>query len=197
MKALLLSGGMDSVCIAFWKRPEYAITLDYGQKSAQGEILAASEICKFLRIEHVVEHVDISNFGSGDLAGTRPNPIAPASEWWPYRNQFLTTLAAMKCQQLMCRELLIGALKTDGFHVDGTPAFIDAMNSLFELQEGQMELSAPAIHLTAAELVIQSGIPLDLLCWSHSCHISNIACGFCRGCRKHFETMEQVLGVAY
>ena len=33
---LLLSGGMDSIAIAWWKRPQWAITFDYGQTAAEG-----------------------------------------------------------------------------------------------------------------------------------------------------------------
>ena len=40
--ALLLSGGMDSIAIAWWKRPDIALTLDYGQQAANAEIKAAT-----------------------------------------------------------------------------------------------------------------------------------------------------------
>ena len=33
--ALLLSGGMHSVAIAWWRRPNIAITIDYGQLPAE------------------------------------------------------------------------------------------------------------------------------------------------------------------
>lgn len=46
--ALLLSGGMDSISIAWWKRPDIAITLDYGQRAAEAEIKAASATCSDL-----------------------------------------------------------------------------------------------------------------------------------------------------
>lgn len=195
--ALLLSGGMDSCAIAYWRRPELAITLDYGQKPARGEIRAACAICDALQIEHTIIAADISQLGSGDLAGVGAAAHAPASEWWPYRNQFLCTLAAMKCHQSGAKKLLIGALKTDGFHADGTSEFVAQMNVLFALQEGELVLEAPAHHLNAAELVTTSNIPRDLLSWSHSCHTSEHACGFCRGCRKHYETMEVVFGESY
>lgn len=35
---LLLSGGMDSLTLAWWKRPDIAFTLNYGQLAAQAEI---------------------------------------------------------------------------------------------------------------------------------------------------------------
>lgn len=195
--ALLISGGMDSVCIAWWKRPSHGITIDYGQKPALGELRAASAVCNTLGIEHLVIRTDISALGSGDLAGNAPSVKAPASEWWPYRNQFLLSLAAMQCHQLDVNVLMIGALKTDGFHADGSVEFIEKMNDLFDLQEGVLKVEAPAITLTAGELVKVSKIPSELLSWSHSCHVSDVACGFCRGCQKHFETMESEFGTAY
>ncbi|HFU2422962.1 TPA: 7-cyano-7-deazaguanine synthase, partial [Klebsiella variicola] len=39
---------MDSVCIAWWKKPEVAFTVDYGQKAANAEVQAAEQICKIL-----------------------------------------------------------------------------------------------------------------------------------------------------
>ncbi|WP_157463940.1 7-cyano-7-deazaguanine synthase [Deinococcus pimensis] len=55
--ALLLSGGMDSVAIAFWRRPTHAFTVDYGQLAAQGEIDAAASVCGTLGITHHVLRV--------------------------------------------------------------------------------------------------------------------------------------------
>ncbi len=195
--ALLLSGGMDSTSIAFWKRPEFGLTIDYGQNPAAGEKRAAEAICKALDIKHINIVADISSLGSGDLIGKPTSNGAPASEWWPYRNQFLLSIAAMKCHNLGVSNLMIGALKTDGFHADGTPEFIKAMNVLFNIQEGELNISAPAISMTADELVMTSKIPEGILCWSHSCHVSDIACGFCRGCKKHYETMEACYGLGY
>ena len=188
---------MDSTCIAYWKRPQYGITIDYGHKPAAGELRAAAAVCKSLGIIHVPLTVNIAELGSGDLVGEAPLDGAPASEWWPYRNQFLLTVAAMKCHSLSVDTLFIGALKTDGFHADGTKKFINAMNALVGLQEGHLSIEAPAIDLTATELVQRSIIPEEVLFWSHSCHVAETACGFCRGCKKHFETMEECFGHAF
>lgn len=196
-KAVLLSGGMDSTCIAYWQRPAYAVTIDYGQRPAAGEVRAAKAVSDALGIEHVVVEAHIASLGSGDLAGTPASESAPASEWWPYRNQFLVTVAAMKCHQLGVTELMVGALRTDGFHADGTPSFFAAVNGLIGQQEGALQVTTPAIHLTAGELVRISETPLEVLGWSLSCHISDIACGFCRGCQKHFEVMGEVFGLPH
>lgn len=196
-RALLLSGGMDSTSIAYWRRPDLAITIHYGQKPGEGEIRAATEVCRVLAIEHKIVRVDMSALGSGDLSGEPVNRHAPASEWWPYRNQMLVTIAAMECIKHDIDVLEIGALRTDGVHVDGRPEFVSAINGLLSMQEGGIRVEAPAIGLSAKELVIESGIPADLLAWSHSCHVSDYACGYCRGCRKHYETMEELGNVPY
>lgn len=186
--ALLLSGGMDSTALAAWRRPDVAITIDYGQRPAEGEKRAAGAVAAALAIEHHVVTADLSALGSGDLAGSRALAIASVPEWWPFRNQMLVTLAAMKGAALGIEELMIGVLKTDGTHADGRLEFITTLDALLRLQEGGMCLTAPAIGLTAQELIRASGATPELLAWSHSCHTSDYACGTCRGCRKHYET---------
>lgn len=193
-KALLLSGGMDSIAVACWLRPEIAITINYGQKSAAAEVRAASAAADALGIEHHIVEANLSALGSGDLAGTPALAVAKVPEWWPFRNQMLVTLAAMKAITLNVNRLLIGTVKTDGQHADGRAEFIHAMDYLLRLQEGSLTLEAPAIDLTAAELIRTSGISMEILGWAHSCHVANHACGLCRGCRKHYETMSD-LGV--
>lgn len=190
MDGLLLSGGMDSIAIAFWKRPRLAITIDYGQRPAEGEIRAASAASAAMGIEHHVITADLSALGSGDMAGTPALGVAPLSEWWPYRNQMLITLAAMKGIGLGMSKLLIGTLKTDGRHADGRLEFVDAISKLMGVQEGALVIEAPAIALTATELIKASAVPMEILAWAHSCHVSDYACGMCGGCRKHYTTLE-------
>lgn len=190
--ALLLSGGMDSIAIAYWLRPEVGITVAYGQRAAEAEVRAAAAVCDALGIEHHVIEANLSALGSGDMAGLAPATMAPVSEWWPFRNQMLVTLAAMRAVVLDVNKLLIGSLRTDGIHADGKAAFIAAMSGVLECQEGALSLDAPAIKLSAAELIKTSGVPMDILAWAHSCHVANEACGMCRGCRKHYETVDEL-----
>jgi 7-cyano-7-deazaguanine synthase len=190
--ALLLSGGMDSLSIAWWKRPDFAITLNYGQLAAQAELSASSSICKYLGISHQILNIDCRSLGSGDMAGAQANSHAPASDWWPYRNQMLITLAAMKAISLGVTHLWLGTVKTDNAHQDGTTEFIDAISKLMFLQEGAILIEAPAIGFSTAELVRVSGIPADLLAWAHSCHKADVPCGNCRGCNKYFEVFREV-----
>lgn len=189
---LLLSGGMDSTALAYWKRPDVAITVDYGQVPAEAEVQASGQVCATLGIRHELVRVDCRGLGSGDLAGREAHELAATSEWWPYRNQLLITLAAMRAVALGVQQLMIATVSTDGNYRDGTDDFIRLLDRLVSFQEGGMRITAPAIGMSSTELVRASGIPFDVLAWAHSCHKSNFACGDCRGCYKHQQTMYEL-----
>lgn len=191
-KALLLSGGMDSIALAYWLRPEIGITLDYGQRAAEAEIKAAAKVATALGMEHHVIRVNCSSLGSGDLVGTSPISDAPVTEWWPYRNQMLVTLSLMKAIQLDVCELMVGSVKTDALHTDGTKGFYERLSAVVEIQEGGIKVTAPAIEMTTVELVKKSGVPEQLLMYAHSCHSGNIPCGCCHGCYKYMYVKEQL-----
>lgn len=191
-KAILLSGGMDSIALSYWLRPEIAITLDYGQKAAEAEIKVASHIAKILGMEHHIIRVDCSSLGSGDLVGSNPVSDAPVSEWWPYRNQMLVTLALMKAIQLGVCELMVGSVKTDAQHTDGTKEFYRKLSDVVAMQEGNIIVTAPAIDMTTIELVNKSKVPENILLFAHSCHTSNQPCGRCHGCMKYMYVKNQL-----
>jgi len=190
--ALLFSGGIDSAAIAYWKRPAFAFTVDYGQTSARGEIRAAAQIAREIGIQHEVITVNCRQLGLGDLAGREPAPNAPASEWWPYRNQFLVTVAAMRAYALGIKRLLVGTVKSDEFHADGRAEFYHQLDALVAMQEGKIRIETPASKMTSVDLVRAAGIPLSLLGWTHSCHLDEFACGQCRGCCKHAQVFAEV-----
>jgi len=189
---LLLSGGMDSIALAWGYRPDLTLTIDYGQRPAIGEERAAASVAAALGLRHRVLHIDCSSLGSGDLAGTKPLAVAPEQEWWPFRNQLLLSLAAPIALQEGLRTILIGSVRSDSFHSDGKREFIDAMRALLQLQEGGLTVEAPALDESAAELCKRVQVPHEVLAWAHSCHTSEFACGWCRGCNKHRSTMREL-----
>ena len=194
---LLLSGGQDSVALAYLVRPAVAITVDYGQLPAEAEILASAEVSRCLGIEHHVLAVEGSALGSGDLAGSPPLRMAPASDWWPFRNQLLVTVAATAALLHFCDEVLLATVATDQTHSDGSSEFVAMLDRLLRMQEGNIGLRAPAAGMSTAELVRASGIPAEVFAWAHSCHKSNVACGRCRGCVKHREVMYELGQTVY
>jgi 7-cyano-7-deazaguanine synthase len=188
--AILLSGGIDSTAIAFWKKPQLAITIDYGQAPADAEINAAEIVAHTLNISHQIVRIGLRDLGSGVMAGMPQIEGAPSPEWWPFRNQLLVTIGAMAAIRRGCDELLIGTVASDDVHADGTSDFVKFLDSLLRYQEGALRLMAPAIQISSAELVEISGISDSLLAWCHSCHTGNVACGFCRGCLKSYSTRQ-------
>ncbi len=192
MTALLLSGGMDSIALLYWKRPDIALTIDYGQKCAEAEIRSAVYACEQLNINHHILYIDGSSLGSGDMSGEDPHPLAPQTDWWPYRNQFLITVSAMRLIKVGVSKILIGSVKTDEQFKDGTKEFIQLINELISFQEGNITVEAPASDMSTSELISKSQIPMALLYCSHSCHTGNVACGQCRGCQKYMFIMDQI-----
>lgn len=197
MRALLLSGGMDSIALAYWKRPNIAFTVDYGQAAAQAEVASSSQVCRELGIRHELVRADCASLGSGDMAGEEALGMAPVPEWWPYRNQLLVTLAGMRAVALGITTIMLGSVASDASHADGRDDFYEAIDQLMRLQEGAIAVAAPALRMTTVELVRESGVPRSLLAWAHSCHVGPLACGGCRGCVKHFEVTGALYGTAY
>src|SRR6201999_1421261 len=114
--------------LAAWKHPDVAVTVNYGQIPAPGEIRAAAEIATALAIEHHVVTVDCSSLGSGDMAGRPQANVAPIPEWWPFRNQLLVTLAAMKAIALGVSTLYVGSVASDAQHADGSLRFYELLD---------------------------------------------------------------------
>ena len=183
---------MDSIALAYWKKPTIAVTVDYGQLPAGGEIQAAKAVANVLGLQHEIIQVDCRSLGIGDMAGGEQLDSSPSPEWWPYRNQLLLTLAAMNVIRYGVEELMIGTVSSDSIHKDGQAPFVQLIGKLTAFQEGSLRITAPAIRITAAGLVKISGIPRSILCFAHSCHKSNIACGECRGCIKYRATMQEL-----
>jgi 7-cyano-7-deazaguanine synthase len=187
---LLLSGGIDSAALAAWRKPVAAVVIDYGQLPAEGEIRAATQVASDLGLPITTLRADCHEIGSGLMAGADSGVASPSAEWWPFRNQLLITLAAAWAVVRGYEAVLLGSVKGDGFHVDGTASFYALMDEIVRRQEGGLRVLAPAVELASAELIERSGIEDRTLAWTISCHRGSSACGDCGGCRKHEETLK-------
>ncbi|OOE36203.1 7-cyano-7-deazaguanine synthase [Salinivibrio kushneri] len=191
---VLLSGGLDSIALAYWLRPRIALTIDYGQRASQAEISAASMITKQLGIKHFVEKITLDNFGSGLMSSLESSSLTDKAEFWPFRNQMIITLGAMMAVKQGADNVYIGTVSTDSRHMDGSQSFLNKIDDLISMQEGGVNITAPAKSLTTYQLIEKSKIPLEILLWGHSCHVGNLACGCCPGCMKQSEIMS-LLGI--
>ena len=187
MKALLFSGGIDSTALAWGLRPERLLFVDYGQLAAPGERRAACAIVRELGAHFDEVTIDARQIGSGAMVGGIPVSNA-APEFWPFRNQFLVTVAAMRYADVPLEAIMIGSVMGDDVHPDGTLAFREALAGLLNVQAGP-ELEAPGADVTTEEMISLYGVPPTLLGWTYSCHTGEWACGSCRGCHKHNQIM--------
>jgi 7-cyano-7-deazaguanine synthase len=195
MELLLLSGGLDSTALAAWRRPELALTIDYGQAPAQAEMTAAKEVCRELGLEHHAVTIDCRSLGSGLLAQTAPLADAPSPEWWPYRNQLLVTIAAAWALPRGAKSIVVGSVAGDAArHRDGTAEFYEQLAKLVAMQEGEVTVTAPAVELSTEELVAAAGVTDAVLGWTHSCHRGNVSCGACPGCAKRRDVLQTLRG---
>ena len=183
-RGLLLSGGIDSAAVAWWKRPDIAYTIDYGHSAAAAEIRVARKICEIMKCQHKVFKVDAVHLGAGPLAKKAASDLSPHREWWPFRNQFLLTVAGMHAVQHGLHELLIGSVRGDSRHADGKRIFVERIDQLMARQEGGLRVVAPALSYSTVQLISKSKIPAAILLATHSCHSGNAHCCACPGCNK-------------
>lgn len=193
-RAVLLSGGVDSICLAYHLIPNLAYTVNYGQKSAKREIYISKLICDKLNIRHEIIDIDCSSLGSGSMSNKESLRISPSSEWWPYRNQLLITLALMRAIKDDINEIHLASVKSDFFHKDGTKEFYNLINEVTEYQEGEIRVICNTLDYYSHELANKYNVPIELISMAHSCHQSNIACGVCSGCLKQLR-VRQELGI--
>ena len=92
---------------------------------------------------------------------------------------------------------MFGSVANDEIHADGREEFFHNLDRLMAGQEGNLRIMAPALALRTDQLVQGSGVPRGILAWAHSCHVGNLACGYCRGCIKHYQVNREVYGQAY
>ncbi|WNJ90919.1 7-cyano-7-deazaguanine synthase [Bosea sp. 685] len=195
MKALLMSGGLDSSALAWWLRPDLCVTVNYGQQAAKGEMAASTAICNAIGLAHQKIEVDLSSLGSGTMADKAPAAGGSAAEFWPYRNQMLVTLAAMLLMPQGVKEIMVGSVSTDR-HTDGKAIFYRALDRTVSLQEGSLRVTAPARKYSTPKLLKMSGFPYDLIGLTFSCHVYEYACGQCSGCIKHRQCVEDAYGAS-
>lgn len=192
---VLLSGGVDSAALATVINPRLTLFVDYGQRPAQAEARASKAIADQLGIPYRSASLPLGDFGGGLLLDGKPLSGAPSPEWWPYRNQFLATAGAAIALQEGLSRVILGSVRGDGDrHRDGSAAFYSAIDVVTKLQEGGVQVEAPALGYSTVELVRQARLNESVLGRTVSCHRSVRPCGDCPGCWKRQQVFAE-LGV--
>lgn len=165
-----------------------------------GERRAARSIAADLELTLHEIAIDLTAFGYGTMTGIARSRLADEAgqpgqdekiappEHWPYRNQALVTIAAMALAQERVATILIGTVAGDDEHNDGTSAFRETLSRLLMVQSGP-KLEAPAAGSSIEAWLLNHPVPEEIMRWTFSCHVSEWACGACRGCAKHDQVM--------
>ena len=201
---VLVSGGLDSAtCLAIAQQHGYecyAVSFDYGQRSAS-ELLAARKVVEAAGVrEHKVIALEMGQLGGSALTDvdiTMPEAIAVAGgipiTYVPARNTVFLSYALAWAEVLAARAIFIGVNAVDySGYPDCRPEYIAAFQRLINLatkicvEGGSITLKTPLIDLSKAE-IIKTGTRLGIdYRMTVSCYQANAegrACGRCDSCR--------------
>jgi len=212
---ILLSGGLDCTVSLAKAKDAYNITLaltfDYGQKSKEQEIAAASKIAEYYSIEHKViklewlEHItqtslvknnsSIPELKANELDNTVITTESAKNVWVPNRNGVFLNIAASFCDSYGYTNIIFGANKEEGTTFpDNTQEFIDKINSSFKFSTlNAPEVVAPLINSTKEDIVklgIEHNAPFKLI---RSCYTNTDKhCGRCESCMRLLRALKSL-----
>jgi len=214
-KAIVLSsGGLDSTTVMAMARDIgfeiFSLSFDYGQRHAF-ELDAARRIAEFLKVrKHLVIRMDLRAIGgsalTSDIEVPKKRTVHEMEKeipvtYVPARNTIFLSYALAWAEAMQANHIFIGVNAVDySGYPDCRPEFIAAFQTLSNLAtkmgvegQGRIEIHAPLIHMTKAQIILTGdrlGIDYSM---THSCYDPSSdgrACGHCDSCilrRKGFE----------
>jgi len=210
---VLYSGGLDSTTCMAIARSEgfdpYALSFAYGQRHAQEVEKAKKYAGQAGALQHMVIEFDYRLIGGSALTSEEPVPkdgvqenVIPAT-YVPARNTVFLSFALGWAEVLGASDIFIGvnALDYSGYP-DCRPAFIAAFEAMANLATkagveggGRLQIHAPLLHMTKAE-IIRTGLALGVdYRMTHSCYdptAEGLACGRCDSCRLRLKGFAEV-----
>lgn len=212
MRAIVLvSGGMDSACVAAIARNEASelafLHVTYGQNTAQKERAMFLDLCDFYKIPDpyrlIVDISFLRDIGGSSLTDksiavskfTGDSDQIPSS-YVPFRNTHIIASAVSWAEVISADTIFIGANEEDSpGYPDCRPSYYQAYNQLLKegTKEGKIKIKTPIIHLTKAQIIekaLELKAPLEKT-WS--CYQSNtLACGICDSCALRLRGFKQL-----
>ena len=175
---ILLSGGLDSVCLLYDLKQQghsvHCVLVNYQQRHVQ-ELTFAKDHCHRLGVLYTT--IDLPPLGG----------LTDDTHWVvPNRNAILLSLAVNLAVQAGASSVTIGCNSDDasGF-VDCRREFLDAMNAVVRAAGYEVEICAPYLDKSKAWIGARArelGVPTDQI-WT--CYRGGAKpCGVCPACRK-------------
>lgn len=194
---ILLSGGLDStVSAAIAKKrtkPLFALTFDYGQRSAKQEILVSKKICKILKIKHkVVKLPFFREFKKLVMLQSKKNVKSKdftklRDIWIPNRNGLFVNIAACYAEYYSADMIIAGFNREEAREFpDNTPQFMDAINRVLKYSTLRNVKVKSFVSKYSKKEIYKLGLkyraPLQHI---YSCYLGRKKmCGKCASCRR-------------
>lgn len=211
---VLLSGGLDSVVasfIALQRGPIVgAIVFDYGQRAAEKEIQAATNIARHLEIPlqviplpflkevtktALVMHTKVVPQIKMSALDNRSETEKSAMDVWvPNRNGLFLNIAACIAEAKGIEEIVVGFNAEEAMTFpDNSANFVNCANSFFLLSTlSKPKVYAPTIGDNKTEIVkrgLELGIPFEEV-WS-CYHGMKRMCGTCESCQRSMRAYQR------
>jgi 7-cyano-7-deazaguanine synthase len=199
---LLLSGGMDSVCLLYQVSREHevcaALSFDYGSKHNHRELPFARRHCEKLGIPHITLPLDFINehFSStllqsgGDIPEGHYQQESMKQTVVPFRNGIMLAIAAGLAESHDAQALAIAAHSGDhAIYPDCREDFMSSMEqAITHGTYNGVKLLRPFIAMTKAQIA-RRGCELDVdFSQTWSCYKGDsIHCGACGTCIERRE----------
>jgi 7-cyano-7-deazaguanine synthase len=193
--AVILSGGPDSVTVAYWAKSRgfdvHAVTFDYGQK-AKIEISRAQEIAEAIGATHKV--IDLSRLSEiyEGVTSLVDEDIEVTEEFSdpiivPFRNGVFMAVTVAYAVGIGATHIFYGAHASDEpFYPDCRREFYEAFQEAARLgTETEMVIQSPFSDKPKSGIIrkaVELGVPLDRT-WS--CYLNGpVHCGRCESCNN-------------
>ena len=201
LAVVLVSGGMDSATALGISASEgnriALIHFDYGQRNRIQERTAFDALAEHFKAEKtLIVPMDFLKIIGGSALTDENIPVPeemPAkgeipATYVPFRNGIMLAVAAAWAEVIGASKIFTGFVEEDSSgYPDCREIFVDAMEKAINLgrrPEGKVEIIAPLLHKTKAEIVsigTKLKIPYELT-WS--CYLGGeYHCGKCPACR--------------
>jgi len=193
---LLLSGGLDSALnLALAKRkkaPVLALTFDYGQRAAVGEIKAAAKLAayyqcdlKIIKLPWMAPLLPPAMRDKG--AALPPGAANVAAVWVPNRNGVFVAIAAAFAEKLAANVVIAGFNAEEAAQFpDNSGAFVAAANAALAFStRGRVRLMSFTADMDKAAIIaegVRLGLPFRYVfpCYREGPR----PCGVCSSCRR-------------
>jgi 7-cyano-7-deazaguanine synthase len=193
---ILLSGGLDSTVSATIAKkktdPIFALTFDYGQRSAKMEIRASKHICRALKIKH--KFVKIPFFDEfNKLVMLRSKKKANTQKfkklkdvWIPNRNGLFINIAACYAEYYGAGLVITGFNREEARQFpDNTPQFVKAINKSLNYSTRTDIRVISYVEKLSKKEIYEIGLKYNApLKYIYSCYLgAKTMCGTCASCQ--------------